>query len=171
MMQLLHQDTKRVRKWTIVVAEPCFPLSLVVFGSAPLPFLVRGWCRSHASRCALPAARLPLAQVNVVVVVDGSPSIEDEEWILEQQFAKYTVAAFAGRDLFVNGGTASYVQFSGYTTDEGTFNSTESFNAHVDTVDQFGSGTNIVSGTYSTVETANGTSKFTVFGTNNHARG
>ena len=89
----------------------------------------------------------PFPQVNVVVVVDASPSIEEDEWELELKFATDTVEAFAKRGIFENGGTASYVQFAGYATNEGTFNSTESFNAHVDSVYQSGSGTDIVEGT------------------------
>ena len=86
-------------------------------------------------------------KVNVVLVVDGSLSIAADEFVLEQQFAKDTVEAFASRELFEKGGTASYVQFSGTTYDEGTFNSSQSFNAHVDSVVQTGVGTDIVEGT------------------------
>lgn len=80
-------------------------------------------------------------------MVDGSPSLEPEEFDLAQQFAKDTVEAFARRNIFDNGGTASYVQFSGTTYDEGTFDSPESFDAHVDAVEQTGLGTDIVEGT------------------------
>lgn len=79
-------------------------------------------------------------------MVDGSPSVEPDEFVLAQQFAKDTVEAFGRRNIFDNGGTASYVQFSGTTYDEGTFDSPESFSAHVDTVVQTGSGTDIVEG-------------------------
>lgn len=75
-------------------------------------------------------------KVNVVVVVDGSGSILADDWILQQQFAKDTVEAFARRNIFANGGTASYVQFGDSTYDEGTFDSAETFNAHVDAVNQ-----------------------------------
>lgn len=75
-------------------------------------------------------------EVNVVVVVDGSGSIPPDDWILQQQFAKDTVEAFARQDIFDNGGTASYVQFGDTTYDEGTFDSAETFNAHVDAVNQ-----------------------------------
>ncbi|CAB1109109.1 unnamed protein product [Ectocarpus sp. CCAP 1310/34] len=84
--------------------------------------------------------------VNVVIVVDGSGSIVSSDWILEQQFAKDTVAAFARRNIFDNGGTASYVQFSTSTYDEGTFTSTESFDEHVDSVIQWGGDTDIADG-------------------------
>ena len=87
-------------------------------------------------------------KVNVVLVVDSSLSIVESDWILEQQFAKDTVAAFASRNIFDNGGTASYVQFSSSTSDEGTFNSTESFDEHVDSVIQYEWYTNIAGGTH-----------------------
>lgn len=80
-------------------------------------------------------------------MVDGSGSIEADDFILENQFAKNTVEAFERRAIFDNGGTASYVQFGSSTSDEGTFDSPESFNAHVDTVIQTGSDTDIVEGT------------------------
>lgn len=79
--------------------------------------------------------------------MDGSLSIAEDEFVLEQQFAKDTVEAFAKREIFEKGGTASYVQFSGTTYDEGTFDSSERFNAHVDSVVQTGIGTDIVEGT------------------------
>eukprot|EP00752_Nemacystus_decipiens_P006426 g5789.t1 len=92
------------------------------------------------------ATNLKTNNVNVVLVVDGSPSVEPEEFVLAQEFAKDTVEAFGRRNIFENGGTASYVQFSGSTSYEGTFDSPESFNAHVDTVIQTGSGTDIAEG-------------------------
>ncbi|CAM9329857.1 unnamed protein product [Ectocarpus sp. 8 AP-2014] len=84
--------------------------------------------------------------VNVVVVVDASLSIDEDEWELELKFAIDTVEAFAKRGIFENGGTASYVQFARSATNEGTFNSTESFNAHVPTDYQGSYGTDIVDG-------------------------
>eukprot|EP00903_Cladosiphon_okamuranus_P012576 g11773.t1 len=92
------------------------------------------------------ATNLKTNTVNVVLVVDGSPSVEPDEFLLAQQFAEDTVEAFGRRNIFANGGTASYVQFSGYPTYEGTFDSPESFNAHIDTVIQTGFGTDIVDG-------------------------
>lgn len=97
--------------------------------------------------CRILASLYDVPKANVVLVVDGSPSIAADKFVLEQQFAKDTVEAFARRGIFDKGGTASYVQFSATTFDEGTFNSSESFNAHVDTVVQAGSGTDIVEGT------------------------
>lgn len=89
-------------------------------------------------------------------MVDGSLSITEDEFILEQQSAKDTVAAFARQKIFDNGGTASYLQFSGTTYDEGTFDSPESFNAHVDSVVQTGIGTDIADGTHPLFISANG---------------
>ena len=79
-------------------------------------------------------------------MVDGSDSIRDEDWIKEQNFAKDAVAAFARRNIFDNGGSASYVQFSSLPLDMGTFYSEEDFDAHVDSLDQFKGGTDIVNG-------------------------
>eukprot|EP00903_Cladosiphon_okamuranus_P014706 g13628.t1 len=82
------------------------------------------------------ATNLKTNTVNIVIAVDGSKSIDPDDWILEQQFAKDTVGAFAKRNIFENGGTASYVQFGDSTYDEGTFDSVETFNSHVDAVNQ-----------------------------------
>ena len=79
-------------------------------------------------------------------MVDGSGSIEDQDWIEEQKFAKDAVAAFARRNIFDNGGSASYVQFSSFPLDMGTFYSEEDFDAHVDSLDQYKGGTDIVNG-------------------------
>ena len=87
-----------------------------------------------------------LLQVNIAIVVDGSGSIEDQDWIEEQKFAKDAVAAFARRNIFDNGGSASYVQFSSFPLDMGTFYSEEDFDAHVDSLDQYKGGTDIVNG-------------------------
>eukprot|EP00903_Cladosiphon_okamuranus_P021518 g19782.t1 len=84
--------------------------------------------------------------VNVAIVVDGSGSIYPEDWEKEQTFAKQAVAAFARRNIFENGGSASYVQFTSLPLDMGTFYSEEDFDAHVDDVVQFGGGTDIVNG-------------------------
>lgn len=71
-------------------------------------------------------------QVNVALVLDGSGSINSTNWVLEKRFAKDVVAAFAERNLFENGGTASYVQFDWSLESSGTFYSLESFNSFVD---------------------------------------
>lgn len=82
-------------------------------------------------------------------MVDASLSIDENEWELELKFAIDTVEAFAKRGIFENGGTASYVQFAASATNEGTFNSTESFNAHIPSDYQGRYGTDIVDGTQS----------------------
>lgn len=79
-------------------------------------------------------------------MVDGSGSIEPDDWEKEQTFAKDAVAAFARRNVFENGGSASYVQFSSFPLDMGTFYSEEMFDAHVDSLNQYGGGTDIVNG-------------------------
>ena len=85
-------------------------------------------------------------KVNVAVVVDASTSIGGSDWELEQQFAINTVGAFAERDIFVNGGTASYVQFSSSVSFSGTFTSNESFVNYVNTVGRVSGGTDIEDG-------------------------
>lgn len=80
-------------------------------------------------------------------MVDGSGSVSTNDFTQAQQFAKDTVAAFSGRSLFENGGTASYVQFSSAPLDMGTFFSEEDFNAHVDLVTQYNGSTDVVNGT------------------------
>lgn len=72
------------------------------------------------------------------MVLDGSGSIASADWLLEKDFAKNTVAAFANRNLFDNGGTASYVQFSSSVESFGTFPSQSEFDAFVDGDDQAG---------------------------------
>lgn len=79
-------------------------------------------------------------------MVDASPSIDSVEWELELKFATDTAEAFAKRGIFENGGTVSYVQFTASASNAGTFNSTESFNAHVDNVGRSGGGTGIING-------------------------
>ena len=46
---------------------------------------------------------------------------------MEQGFAVDTVAAFAARNLFENGGEASYVQYSSTLVSSGTFTSAQDF--------------------------------------------
>lgn len=89
----------------------------------------------------------------MVVVVDGSSSIagdsqeeEDNDWLASKNFAKDTVAAFADENLFVNDGTASFVQFASRANPGGTFSSQADFDAFVDAEEQKRSGTNIASG-------------------------
>lgn len=87
----------------------------------------------------------------MVVVVDGSGSIagdsqsedEDNDWLASKNFAKDTVAAFADENLFVNGGTASFVQFSRSVNPGGPFSSQADFDAFVDAEGQLGSSTRI----------------------------
>lgn len=86
------------------------------------------------------------SKVNIAIVVDGSASIGPDDWIEEQKFAKDAVAAFASLNVFENGGTASYVQFTSLPLDMGTFASEEAFNTHLDSLTQFEGGTDIVNG-------------------------
>lgn len=82
--------------------------------------------------------------------MDGSGSVEqvDGAWELEKEFAKNTAAAFAAKNLFTNGGSASYAQFSTFalTEDSGTFFSLEEFESFVDADEIIGGGTNIGAG-------------------------
>ena len=82
-----------------------------------------------------------LWQVNLAVILDGSSSINSTEFALEQGFAKDIVAAFAERNLFDNGGTASYVQFSGSLISSETFSTAQDFNDFADADAQAESGT------------------------------
>lgn len=82
----------------------------------------------------------------MAVVVDGSGSITADNFLLSKDFAKNTVAAFAEENLFVNGGTASFVQFSSSANPGGTFSSQADFDAFVDAEEQISSGTNIANG-------------------------
>lgn len=68
------------------------------------------------------------------MVIDGSASINSTDFLEAKEFAKNITAAFADRNLFINGSTASYVQFSSivYPTDTGTFFSLDNFNAFID---------------------------------------
>ena len=53
-------------------------------------------------------------QVNIALVLDGSGSVGSDNFDIEQEFAKNLTAAFAESNLFANGGSASYVQFTSY---------------------------------------------------------
>lgn len=90
------------------------------------------------------------SQVNLAVVLDASGSINNDtgidEWGLEKEFAKNTIAAFASRNLFENGGTASYVQFSDDANFPATFTSEAGFDAYIDATIQVEGDTNIVAG-------------------------
>ena len=66
-------------------------------------------------------------QVNLAIILDGSDSVVPTEFAMEQEFAKSTVAAFAARNLFENGGIASYVQYSDYLVSSATFTSAQDF--------------------------------------------
>jgi len=68
--------------------------------------------------------------------------------LIEKEFAKNVTASFAERNLFANGGTASYVQFSSNVddSDTGTFYSLADFNDFVDANDYIGGGTDIDGG-------------------------
>lgn len=85
-------------------------------------------------------------QVNLALVLDGSGSISSENWELEKDFAKDVVSAFTEKDLFENGGTASYVQFDSYAHSSGSFTSQEEFNDFVDADLQSQGGTEISAG-------------------------
>ncbi|CAN0446571.1 unnamed protein product, partial [Hapterophycus canaliculatus] len=85
-------------------------------------------------------------QVNVAIVLDGSGSIGATDFDLSKSFAKDTVVAFADQNLFDNGGTASFTQFSFAANAGGTFSSQEDFDAYVDDELQIGSGTVISAG-------------------------
>lgn len=84
--------------------------------------------------------------MNLALVLDGSGSIYSGDWELEKEFAKDAVAAFNKRNLFQNGGTASYVQFSSSVVSSGTFYSVQDFNDFVDADLQYGWGTSIDAG-------------------------
>lgn len=68
--------------------------------------------------------------------MDGSDSIIPTDFELEKNFAKNAVEAFASRNLFDNGGMASYVQYSTDVVSSETFNTAQAFNDFVDEDDQ-----------------------------------
>lgn len=89
-------------------------------------------------------------------MVDGSGSISDyffstessnsiywSEWRKEKEFAKSIVIAFSERNLFENGGTASYVQFSSSVISSASFTTLEDFIDFVDEDEHGSGGTNI----------------------------
>lgn len=85
-------------------------------------------------------------QVNVAVIIDGSGSVSSAEEELEKDFAKSAVASFASRNLFTNGGMASYASFATTASEGGTFGSSAEFDEFVDTAPTASGGTNIEAG-------------------------
>ncbi|CAN0540647.1 unnamed protein product, partial [Ectocarpus sp. 12 AP-2014] len=105
-------------------------------------------------------------QINVAVIIDASGSIFEIEgaFPLEKEFAKNVTASFAARNLFTNGGTASYATFSDDASDGGTFGSEAEFNEFVDNASWEEGDTNIEAGLSKGRELlANGTSTRTSF--------
>ena len=93
--------------------------------------------------------RISAQQVNIAHVLDGSSSSGGStNFDIEKEFVKNVTASFAESNLFANGGTASYVQFSwGVSgTDTGTFYSLDAFNNFVDNNTYIGGGNNICAG-------------------------
>ncbi|CAM9611714.1 unnamed protein product [Ectocarpus sp. 8 AP-2014] len=84
--------------------------------------------------------------VNVAVIIDASGSVGTADWELSKEFAKNTVASFAEQNLFTNGGSASFAQFSSDASEGGTFYSLEDFNAFVDADAKYSGGTDIIDG-------------------------
>ena len=85
-------------------------------------------------------------KVNVAVIIDASGSVSGANFLLEKEFAKDAVASFASRNLFDNGGTASFAQFSTSATEGGTFASSEEYDAFVDADPRNSGGTVISTG-------------------------
>ncbi|CAN0405319.1 unnamed protein product, partial [Ectocarpus sp. 8 AP-2014] len=105
-------------------------------------------------------------KVNVAVIIDASRSIFDIDgaFLLEKEFAKNVTASFAAKNLFTNGGTASYASFSDDASDGGTFGSEAEFNEFVDNAPWEEGNTNIEAGLSKGRELlANGTSTRTSF--------
>ncbi|CAM9665240.1 unnamed protein product, partial [Scytosiphon promiscuus] len=85
--------------------------------------------------------------VNLAVIVDSSDSVNDKrERNQSIEFAKDTVSAFADLNLFENGGTASFAQFSNSVSDGRTFTSQDEFNTFVDNTPRLNGGTRINKG-------------------------
>lgn len=89
-----------------------------------------------------------MPQVNLAVVLDGSGSVSSTDFLVAKEFTKNITAAFAAMNLFINGGTASYVQFSSDVdpSDTGTFFSLSGFNDFVENDTQISTFTNIDAG-------------------------
>lgn len=82
----------------------------------------------------------------MAVVIDGSESIGVDNFEVAKEFAKDTVAAFADKNLFENGGTASFVQFSDSAESGGPFFSQEAYDYYVDRQEHINGSTDIASG-------------------------
>lgn len=79
--------------------------------------------------------------MNLALVLDGSGSVGSSDFALEQDFAIDAVAAFADRNLFDNGGMASYVQYAKVLASSATFDSAQDFNDFVGADKQVKGGT------------------------------
>ena len=86
--------------------------------------------------------------MNIALVLDGSGSVGNTDFLTEKEFAKNVTTSFAERNLFANGGSASYVQFSDLvnSSDTGTFASLDEFNDFVDDNPHVNGGTDIDAG-------------------------
>ena len=82
----------------------------------------------------------------MAVIIDSSGSVDDVEFVLEKDFAKSAIASFASRNLFANGGTASYASFATFASEGGTFTSAAEFDAFVDAAPRVIGSTNIEDG-------------------------
>eukprot|EP00903_Cladosiphon_okamuranus_P013604 g12670.t1 len=69
--------------------------------------------------------------VSLAIVVDGSSGPSPAEFDLQKSFARDAAASFAEKNLFENGGTASYVQADDTVVSDGAFTSLEAFDAFV----------------------------------------
>lgn len=89
-----------------------------------------------------------------MIVLDGSGSIEKDDgdlidkWELSKAFAKDTVEAFAEENIFENGGTVSFTQFSDVIpeTGGGTFFSKEAVDDALTSETLDGGGTDLTLG-------------------------
>lgn len=84
--------------------------------------------------------------MNLAIVFDGSASLSPDNFIISKELAKGTVAFFADENLFENGETASFVQFSSTVSYGGPFSSQEDFNTAIDAEIQLSNHTDIVAG-------------------------
>ena len=95
-----------------------------------------------------PLGFCPRQKLNIALVLDGSGSVGNTDFLTEKEFAKNVTTSFAERSLFANGGSASYVQFSDLvsSSDTGTFASLDEFNDFVDDNPRVNGGTDIDAG-------------------------